>query len=109
HEATVAAAALTLGARQRVLLAGVRMQEHREIAPHRAEAGVEHLLRGGTYHHPVAVAGRLAQQFVADRAADKIDLKARHRTAARIGAAAAGPVIAWPARPGRRSPCACPR
>ena len=68
--------ALALGPRQRVLLAGIGMQEHREVATHGLEASRFHPGLGGAYHHPVAIAGRQAQQPVAYRAADEIDLHA---------------------------------
>ena len=43
-EAVVAAPALALGARERVFLARLGMQEHREIAADRAKAVARHLL-----------------------------------------------------------------
>ena len=83
-EAVVARRALALGARQCVFLVRVRVQEHREVAPHLLEAGVEHLLRRGTDHDPVAVVDRPPEQPVAHRAADDVGLQcggrvARHR------------------------------
>ncbi len=76
HEAAVAAAGLALGAGQRVFLAGVGMQEHREIAAHGLVALRVHLRLGGPDHDPVAVAGSMLQKAVAHRAANQIDLHA---------------------------------
>ena len=70
-EAAVAAPGLALGAGQCVLFAGVRVQEHGEVAADRAEAGRFHRLGSGADDHPVAVAGRQAEQAVAHRAADQ--------------------------------------
>ncbi len=74
HEAVIAAPALALGARQRVFLARVGMQEHRKVLAHRLVAQRQQLLRQRADHHVVAVDHRAVQQFVADRAADQIDL-----------------------------------
>ena len=75
-EAAIATPALALGPRQRVLLAGIGMQEHGEVATHGLEASRFHPGLGGADHHPVAIAGRQAQQPVAYRAADEIGLHA---------------------------------
>lgn len=74
HEAAIAAPGLALGTRQRILLTVARMQEHREILPHRFEAQAFHLRLIGTDHHPVAVASGLAKQGIADCAANEIGL-----------------------------------
>jgi hypothetical protein len=79
-EALVAAPALALRARQGVLLAAVRVQEHREIRPDRAVAGVEHLLRRGADHDPVGVGVGQPEQAVAHRAADDEALHAAQST-----------------------------
>jgi hypothetical protein len=76
HEAAVAAAGLALGARQRMFLAGIRMQEYREVLAHGAESQCFHLRLGGADHHPVPVAGHQAQQRITNRATDEIDLHA---------------------------------
>jgi hypothetical protein len=86
-KAMVAACGLALGAGQRVFLARARMQEHREIASDRQEALRRHGLGRAADHHPVAVGMRaavgqpvhgmeMAQQAVAHRAADQVDLPA---------------------------------
>ena len=73
-EAGVAVARLALGARERVFLAGVRMQEHREVTPDRAKAAREHLFGGAADHDPVAVLDRQPEQGVAHRPADNVGL-----------------------------------
>jgi ABC-type uncharacterized transport system YnjBCD ATPase subunit len=86
-EAVVAVAGLALGARQRVLLAGIRMQEHREILADRPVAAGEQLIRRGADHDVVVVDHRPSQQFVADRAADQIDAHGRILPCARRSSA----------------------
>ncbi|OQC08585.1 MAG: hypothetical protein BWX79_01620 [Alphaproteobacteria bacterium ADurb.Bin100] len=76
-EALVAARGLALGARQRVLLAGLRMQEDREILAHRQVAQRAHLLGRGADDHPVPVLDRQAQQLVAHRSTHPINLHRR--------------------------------
>jgi hypothetical protein len=76
REAMVAMASLALGARECVLLLGVWMQKHREVAAHRAEAARMHLIGGRADHHPVALAHRQAEQRIAHCTADQIDLQA---------------------------------
>ncbi len=71
-EALVTGTRLALGAGQRVLLAGLRMQKHREITAHLAIAEIDHRLGRRPHHHPVALAHRAAEQLIADRAADQI-------------------------------------
>ncbi len=73
-EPAVAVATLALGARQGVFLAGFGVQENGKILAHRAEALVSELLRGATHHHPVSFLDGKAEQFVANRAAYKIDI-----------------------------------
>src|SRR5690554_1951369 len=74
-EAAVAVTTLALGSGQRVLLAGVRVQEYREVLPDRAEAGLQQLIRRGADHYPVAFMPGHAQQLVADGAADQIGIE----------------------------------
>jgi hypothetical protein len=71
-EALIAAAALALGAGERVFLVRLGMQEHREVLADRLEALLDHLLRGGADHHPVAILDLQAEQLVADGAADDV-------------------------------------
>lgn len=73
-EAGVAVAGLALGARERVFLVGVRMQEDREVAADRAEAAREHLVGRAADHHPVTILHRQAEQGVAHRPAHDIGL-----------------------------------
>ncbi|MNZ96059.1 hypothetical protein D3C78_1152370 [compost metagenome] len=70
----VAAAALALGAGQRIFLVAGRVQKHRKVAAHGLIALGHHLLGRRAHHHPVAVIHRPAQQLVAHRAADHQDL-----------------------------------
>ena len=76
-EALMPRCGLAFGARQRVLFAGLRMQEHRKITPHLREAGSAHLLGRAAHHHPVTLVGRKAQQGIAHRAAHQIPLHGR--------------------------------
>ena len=95
HEPAVAGARLALGACERVFLMGQRMQEHREIAPHRREAGRHHLLRCRANDDPVAVVRRHPHQLVAHRTADDIRFH-RCRSSCRVRRAAV------PLKAGRR-------
>ncbi len=70
----IATTAFALGARQGVFLAGLRVQENREVRTDRAEAAGLHFFRRGTDHQPVDLGHRALQQTVAHRAADFIDL-----------------------------------
>ena len=69
-KAVVARPGLALGAGQRIFLMGLRVQKHREIAPHRQVALRQQLLGRGPHHHPVAVFHRQAQQGIPDCAAN---------------------------------------
>ena len=73
-EAGVAAARLALGTRERVFLAGLRVQEDRKVTPDRAEAVREHFFGGAADHDPVAVLDRQPEQGVAHRPADNVGL-----------------------------------
>ena len=75
-EALVARAGFALGAGERVLLAGPRMQEDWKVAPDLPKAALLHLFWRGAHNHPIALAYRSAQQFVAHRAANEIGLHA---------------------------------
>src|SRR5690606_26869180 len=94
-EAAVAVTTLALGSGQRVLLAGVRVQEHREVLPDRAEASLQQQIRRGDDHYPVALMPGHAQQLVTDGAADQIGIEVCFHGAklrVRWGAAARGHV-----------------
>ena len=83
-EAAIAAPVLALGARERVLVARVGMQEHREVLADRRVARREHDLRRRADDDPVAVADGASEQLVAHRAADAVDAhglrqRPRHR------------------------------
>ncbi|GJK63605.1 hypothetical protein NUBL17187_07940 [Klebsiella michiganensis] len=57
-KAGVAGAGLALGARQRILFAALRMQEHGKITAYLLVARVEKLLRRGANHDPIFVFNR---------------------------------------------------
>ena len=73
-EAAVAAAVLALGARQRVFLARLRMQEHRENRGRPAGSPTRSAFPASPPRRPSRDRRRAAEQFVAHRAADAIDL-----------------------------------
>jgi hypothetical protein len=73
REALVSGPGLALGARKRVFLVRLGMQEHGEIGADRPKSLLHHLLGRATDHHVVAVLHREAQQLIAHRAADGID------------------------------------
>ena len=73
-EAVVARAGLALGARERVLLARVRMQEDGEVAADRQIAEGEQLAGIGADDDPVAIAHRATEQSITNRAAHEITL-----------------------------------
>ena len=60
-EAVVAGARLPLGARKRVLLAGIGVQKHREIPADRPVAHRRERFGGGAHHNVVALRDRAAQ------------------------------------------------
>ena len=74
EDPAVTVALLTLAAGKRVLLAGSRMQEDREVTPDRAEAAREHLVGRAADHDPVAILDRQPEQGVAHRPADDVGL-----------------------------------
>jgi hypothetical protein len=71
RETMVAAAGLAFGARERVLLAGPRVQEHREVLADRFVAQVEQVLRTAADDDIVAIAHRQTEQPIAHRTTDK--------------------------------------
>ncbi|GAO26293.1 Nitrogen assimilation regulatory protein NtrX [Alicycliphilus sp. B1] len=73
-EAAVAAPALALGARQRVFLVRLGVQEHGKVAPHGHEAARHHVLGPGAHDDPVVVIDGAAQKPVAHGAAHHVDL-----------------------------------
>ena len=78
-KAMVARAGLALGTGQRVFLVGLRVQEHREVLAHRQEAFCDQCVGRGAHHHPVAIGAGLAQQGIAHRATDQVDLHLSQR------------------------------
>ncbi len=75
-EAAIARPGLALAPGQRVLGIGLRMQEHREIPPHRLVARAREFLGAAADHHVVLLLHFAPQQRVPDRAADQIHLHA---------------------------------
>ncbi len=75
-EAAVARPDLAFEPRQRMFLARLRVQEHREIAAHRQEAAGFELRRGRADDDPVALDDLAAEQRVPDGASHEIDLHA---------------------------------
>ncbi len=73
-EAVIAGRRLAFGARERVFLVRIRMQEHRKILADRPEALRGHLLGRRADDDVIAVAHRQAEQCVADRAAHRVEL-----------------------------------
>jgi len=73
-EPAVTASALALCACEGIFLAGLWMQEHREISADRAEAQGMHLLDRGANHQPVDITDREPEQAVAYCAADFVDV-----------------------------------
>jgi len=73
-EPLVATAAFALGARERVFLFSLRMQEHREVLADGPESAPDHFLRRGAHHHVVPVLQRQPEQLIAHRAADYVGL-----------------------------------
>ena len=75
-ESAITRSGLALETRERIFLAALRVQEHREVtADGRKAPGLE-LLRSGADHHPVAFGDGAAQQCVAHCATDEIDVHA---------------------------------
>ena len=66
-EAVIAARGFALGARQRVFLVRLRMQEHRKIATDGFVAELRHRLRCGTDDHIVPIDHGNAHQLIAHR------------------------------------------
>ena len=95
HEAGMSARRFALGTRQRMFLAGAWMQEHREVATDLLEAGIQHLLRAGADHHVIMVARGQAEQGIAHRAADQVDLHAVGERRLRRHQAMMPESIAW--------------
>jgi hypothetical protein len=80
----VARPGLALGARQRILLVGGRVQEDRKVLADGPEASGQHLFGGRPDDHVVTILDRQAEQFVANRPTDGKDL---HRGAWELAAA----------------------
>ena len=77
HKPMITGPRFALGARQRVFLFGVRVQEHREVAAHLRKALSDHFLGRAADHHPVGFMVRVAQQGVADGAAYAVTVHAQ--------------------------------
>ena len=105
HESFVARRAFAFGARQRVFLAGARMQEDREIGTDRTVARGRHRFGAFADHDPVAVARRKPEQGIADRTTDQIGVHRRFFFAgASAAAAGAGQRSGTGLKPALKSP-----
>ena len=74
RKALVAPRRLAFGAGQRVFLAAVRVQKHREVLADRQVTLCGHGFGRAAHHHPVAVAHVVAHQGIAYRTADDKDV-----------------------------------
>ncbi|MNY18084.1 hypothetical protein D3C86_1514390 [compost metagenome] len=74
NESAVAAAAFALCASQCVLLPAFGMEKYRKVGPYRAITQSLHLFGSGADHHPIDISDWLAEQAIAYRAADFINL-----------------------------------
>ncbi len=74
RKAVVAGRSFALGTGQGDFFFGDRVQKNREILAHRQKSRVDHLLRRGAHHHPVVVLHRQAQQSIAHRTTDHVNL-----------------------------------
>src|SRR5439155_21528678 len=75
-EALMPASGLALGARQRVFLVRLGVQEHGKIAADWTKPAGEQLLRRGADDNVISIRDRSSEQLVAHRAADAIGLHA---------------------------------
>ena len=73
-EAVIAGAGLSLGPRERMLLARVGMEEHREVAADREIAEGEKLAGIGADDDPVAISDGATEQSITNRTAHEISL-----------------------------------
>ena len=73
-KAVVAGRRLSFDARQRILLVRLRVQEHGEVLADLLVAKTLKFIHGRSDHDPVPLAHRQSEQFIADCAADQIDL-----------------------------------
>src|SRR5262249_56887190 len=76
-ESVVAGAALALGARQRVLLVRLGMQEHGEVTPDLLHSLARQVFGGAAHDDPVTLFRRSAQELVPNGAADQIHFHAQ--------------------------------
>ena len=83
-KAVITGRGLALGARQRIFLMGLRMQEHRKIAADRAEALLHHLFGCGADDDVIPVLHRQAEHLVTHRTADNVDFHERPQRPARL-------------------------
>ena len=67
-------AGFALGARQRVLLMRIGVEEHREIFADLLITQCQQLRRRGAHHHPIMIDHRDVEQAVANGTADQINL-----------------------------------
>jgi len=75
-EAGIALPLLALGAGQGVLLLGLGVQKHGEVAADLGKAQRQHLRHSGTDHQVIPVTLRQPQQAIPNRPSDQINLHA---------------------------------
>ena len=85
-KAAVALGRLALGTGQRIFLTAGRMQKHRKVLADRYIALRHQRFGRGADHDPVAVLHRQAQQGIANRTADHVNLHAPSVGSAALGA-----------------------
>ena len=73
RESRIARRRLALGARERVLLAGTRMQKHGKVLADSAESLAGELIGRGADDHPVALLDGQAEQCITDCTAYLVD------------------------------------
>ncbi|MNP45586.1 hypothetical protein D3C76_1395250 [compost metagenome] len=74
REPTVTASAFAFGPGEGIFLAGFRMKKHRKVSAYRPITLGEHLFSGRANHHPVDIGDSYAEQAIAYRTANFINL-----------------------------------
>ncbi|MNT36659.1 hypothetical protein D3C72_1727590 [compost metagenome] len=77
HEAGVTLPLFALGAGQGILLLGLGVEKHREVAADLGEPQRQHLRHSGAHHQVIPVALRQAQQAIPNRPPNQISLHAQ--------------------------------
>src|SRR5205823_3516300 len=95
REAAIAGRDLALAPRERVLLASLRMQEHRELAPHRQVTGALQLLRLRPDPHPPPALRAHLEQVRAAREFASGELRLPDSSSYRSYADIGRPYVVW--------------